>query len=306
MNALETQALARKFWRKEAVRGIDLAVPEGSIYAFLGPNGAGKTTTIKMLMNLLRPSAGTAAVLGVPSTRLRARHFEEIGYVSEDQEMPEWTTVAGLLSYLKPFYPSWDEELCGQLLERFELPLNRKLKHLSRGMKMKARLVSSIAYRPKLLVMDEPFSGLDPLVRDQLVEGILELGDRDGWTVLISSHDLAEVENLCSHVGFLSLGLLRLSESLESVLDRFREVEVVFDESPERRPVLPLDWLDIQQSGRTLRFVMPDFDGERSPEKLRGVFPGLGDLTVRPMTLRAIFTALARSGEGSLDRVSAA
>ncbi|MCB1034754.1 MAG: ABC transporter ATP-binding protein [Acidobacteria bacterium] len=296
MNAIETEDLARKFWRKEAVRGIDLVVPEGSIYAFLGPNGAGKSTTIRMLMNLLRPSRGMARVLGVPSTQLRARHFEAIGYVSEEQEMPEWMTVQGLLSYLKPFYPSWDDALCGELLERFELPLDRKLKHLSRGMKMKVRLVSSIAFRPRLLVMDEPFSGLDPVVRDQLIEGVLELGDRDGWTVLISSHDLAEVENLCSHVGFLNHGRLHLSESLESVQERFREVEVVFEEPLDCLPTLPDGWLHPQLSGRALRFVDPNFDEGATPERIRGAFPGLLEVTASPMSLRTVFTALAKDG----------
>ncbi len=305
MNAIETADLARKFWRNEAVRGIDLAVPEGSIYAFLGPNGAGKTTTIKMLMNLLRPTRGSAEILGVPSTKLRARHFESIGYVSEEQEMPEWMTVQGLLTYLEPFYPTWDDTLCSQLLKRFELPLDRKLKHLSKGMKMKARLISSIVYRPKLLVMDEPFSGLDPLVRDQLIEGILELEDQDGWTILISSHDLSEVENLCSHVGFLADGRLHVSESLEGLQERFREVEVVFEEPPGKLPFLSSDWLNPQLSGRTLRYVDSSFDPESSPAKARSAFPDLCDLGVNPMTLRSVFTALAKDSNPILKAASA-
>jgi len=305
MNAIETQGLTRKFWGKKAVDGLDLEVPEGSIYAYLGPNGAGKTTTLKMLMNLLRPSSGEARVLGVRSTDLDARAFEKIGYVSEDQELPGWMTVRRFLAYLKPFYPTWDDALCRQLLDKLELPMNRKLKHLSRGMKMKAKLVSSLVYRPKLLVLDEPFSGLDPLVRDQLVEGILELGGEEKWTILVSSHDVAEVESLCSHVGFLAHGQLELSEDLESLHDRFREVQVVFEEAPSVLPELPVGWIHPRLENRVLRFVDTGFDATRTEEALRQRVPGIFDSTATPMTLREIFLALAvaaRDGEAGSGR----
>ncbi len=294
MNAIETHGLTRTFWRKEAVHDLDLVVPTGSFFAYLGPNGAGKTTTIKLLMNLIRPTAGEATVLGVPATGLRPEHFAEIGYVSEDQEMPEWMSVGRLLAYLRPFYPSWDEALCRDLLTRFELPLDRPIKYFSRGMKMKARLVSSLVYRPRLLVLDEPFSGLDPLVRDQLVEGILELGDREGWTVFISSHDLSEVESLCSHVGFLQEGRLVLAESLESLQDRFREVEVLFTEAPTNLPATPSHWLHPELSGRLLRAVDPRYE-PGSENRIRAELPGVEDVTAAPMTLKGIFLALART-----------
>ena len=115
--------------------------------------------------------------------------------------MPEWMTVGYFLAYLKPFYPTWDDARAEELLRQFDLPRDRKLKHLSRGMKMKAALASSLAYRPKLIVLDEPFSGLDPLVRDEFIEGLLESAGEA--TILISSHDLAEIESFASHVGYL-------------------------------------------------------------------------------------------------------
>jgi ABC-type multidrug transport system ATPase subunit len=295
MNAIETHGLSRSFWGRKAVNGLDLAVPEGSIYAFLGPNGAGKTTTIKMLMNLLRPSSGSATVLGTPSTKLRGRAFETIGYVSEDQELPGWMTVGRFLAYLQPFYPEWDRDLCGQLLERLQLPLETKLKHLSRGMRMKAKLISSLVYRPRLLVLDEPFSGLDVLVRDQLLEGILSLAAQEGTTVFMSSHDLGEVENLCSHIGFLGQGRLRLSEDLDTLRDRVREVEVLFAEAPSGLPELPSDWLDPQLEGRTLRFVHRRFDPDTLEREVRGFFPGSLEIQPATMTLRQIFLAFAKT-----------
>ena len=173
--AIETERLARSFGRKTVLRDVDLRVPTGSIYAFLGPNGAGKTTTIKVLLNLLEPSGGTAHVLGTRSTRLGPQHRQSIGYVSENQELPLWMTAEQLCAFCKPLYPTWDDELCERLLIQFALPRKSRLRSFSRGMRMKAALVVALAFRPKLLVLDEPFSGLDPVVRDELIEGILEM-----------------------------------------------------------------------------------------------------------------------------------
>src|SRR3984893_11647287 len=215
--------LSKKFRGVLAVDRLDLSVPEGAIYALVGTNGAGKTTTIKTLMNIFRPSGGSAEVLGVDTRRISPRELSQIGYVSENQEMPEWMTVKYLLAYLKPFYPQWDDDLAQEMMREFDLPLDRKLRHLSRGMKMKAALASSLAYRPKLIVLDEPFGGLDPLVRDEFIEGLLERAA--GATVLISSHDLAEIESFASHIGYLDRGRLLFSEEMGTLAARFREVE---------------------------------------------------------------------------------
>src|SRR5208282_2221531 len=209
MHAIETVALTKKFRRVEAVHDLKLQVVEGSVYALMGPNGAGKTTLIKLLMNLLRPSTGRASMLGSDASGLRGERLETIGYVSENQKLPEWQSVGAFLRYLRPYYPTWDRALETQLVQRFELPLKQKLKHLSRGMRMKASLASVLAYRPRLIVMDEPLSGLDPLVRDDLMEALVDLAGET--TVLISSHDLAEIDNFASHVGYMDGGRLRLS-----------------------------------------------------------------------------------------------
>jgi ABC-2 type transport system ATP-binding protein len=188
--------LHKRFRKTEAVAGLSLEVPEGQVTAFLGPNGAGKSTTIKCLLNLHRPDSGSASVLGTDSRKLGPAQFKQIGYVSENMELPLWMTVKQFLDYCRPLYPNWDKAFEAQLLTQFDLPLATKLKDLSRGMRMKAALLSSLAYRPKLVVLDEPFSGLDPLVRDEFIRGLLELTEQEGWTVFVSSHDIEEVQRL--------------------------------------------------------------------------------------------------------------
>src|SRR5580658_2185017 len=142
-NAISTVALSKRFRRMDALQGLTLEVPEGSIFALVGTNGAGKTTTIKTTMNILQPTSGHATVLGTDSRRMGPRDFARIGYVSENQEMPDWMTVGYFLDYLKPFYPSWDDAHAAELVGQLQLPRDRKLRHLSRGMRIKAALASS-------------------------------------------------------------------------------------------------------------------------------------------------------------------
>jgi ABC-2 type transport system ATP-binding protein len=173
--------------------------------------------------------------------------------VSENQELPEWMRVGALLEYLRPFYPSWDRALENELISQFDLPRDRKLGNLSRGMRMKAALASALAYHPKLIVLDEPFTGLDPLVRDELIQGLLERAEES--TILVSSHDLGEIESFASHVGYLEQGRLRFSEELAQLVERFREVQVTFD-GPSRLPEKdPESWMQINSSAAVVRFI---------------------------------------------------
>jgi len=295
MNIIETHNLSRRFWRTEAVSGLDLAVPEGSITALLGPNGAGKTTTIKLLMNLILPSAGDARVLGVDSRKLGPREFARIGYISENQQLPLWMTVRQLLDYCRPFYPTWDRTLEKSLLAQFDLPPERKLKHLSRGMLMKASLLSSLAYRPKLLVLDEPFSGLDPLMRDEFVRGVLEVSSLGEWTVLVSSHDIEEVERLADHVTVLDGGRMRLSESAATLQGRFRRVEVTGAAASATPPPAALEW---EQAGGLSKFIETNYAGEATEQAWREKFPG-ASVTVHAMSLREIFLTFARTSRST-------
>ena len=297
MNIIETSHLSHRYWRTEALQDLTLAVPTGSVMALLGSNGAGKTTTIKVVMNLLRPTTGSARVLGVDSRQLGEREFAQIGYVSENQKLPEWMTVRQLLDYCRPFYPTWDPALEAKLLVQFDLPPGRKLKQLSRGMKMKAALLSTLAYRPKLLVLDEPFSGLDPVVRDDFTRGLLEAAQLGDWTVLVSSHDIEEVERLADHIALLEAGRLRFTETTESLLGRFRRIEID-QEYRGQAGGLPATWLGWESGAGRASFVDSAYEREATERACRERFPEAA-VQARPMTLREIFVTLARTGRQS-------
>lgn len=292
--AIQAENLSRKFRRVTAVNGLNLDVPEGSIYALVGPNGAGKTTAIKVLMNILKPSAGCARVLGTESTRLAGKCFTDIGYVSENQRLPEWMRVDYFFNYLRPFYPRWDHDLEASLIRQFDLPLDRKLRHLSRGMKMKASLASSLAYHPKLIVLDEPFTGLDPLVRDELIEGLLERASEA--TILISSHDLAEIESFASHVGYMEQGRLKFSEDAAALSGRFREVLVNLETAATLAGPAPETWMRFTATGRSAQFIESAFNEERTRAEIHRLMGEPRNITFTPMSLRDIFLAIAKTG----------
>lgn len=298
-HAIRTDNLTKKFRHVDALRSLNLELPTGAIYGLVGSNGAGKTTAIKILMNITEPSGGRAEILGVDSRKLAGQAFASIGYVSENQDLPEWMTVANLLGYLRPFYPTWDNDLEKALVAQFDLPLDRKLRHLSRGMRMKAALASSLAYHPKLIVLDEPFTGLDPLVRDELIEGMLERAAEA--TVLISSHDLAEIESFASHIGYIEQGMLRFSEEMSTLGNRFREIEVTLAEPVPMPAQMPSTWLQPQSSGAVVRFVDSQFDSERTAAEIRRCFGNTAAVSGSPMSLRSIFLALARSGRSGVQ-----
>ena len=285
---IRTFELTKKYARNEALHGLTQDVPEGSVFALLGPNGAGKSTAIKTVMNILRPTAGRAEILGVDSRRIGPAHLARVGYVSENQQLPEWMTVSAFLGYCKPFYPEWRDEDAAELVRGFDLPLDRPLKSLSRGMRVKAALASSLAYRPKLIVLDEPFSGLDVLVREELIESIVERTPEA--TVFLASHDLAEIESFATHIAYLNEGRLEFVEEMPSLAERFREVEVTTDEdAPADRPAT---WLNVERSAHVVRFTDSRFQGE---SEIAARFPGAAAIAARPMTLRGIVIALARS-----------
>lgn len=294
MNVIETHGLTRAFGPKDAVRSLDLTVPAGVVCALLGPNGAGKTTTIKMLMNLIRPTAGEARVLGTDSRKLAVPEKARIGYISENQELPDWMSVREFLDYCRGFYPTWDIELEGQLLAKLALPEDRKIKHLSRGMRMKAALLAALAYRPELLVLDEPFSGLDPAVRDDFVRGVFAAAGEGQWSVLISSHDIDEVERIADWIAVIDDGRLKLSESLESLQARFRRVEITLPGERVLSDVeLVSDWRDVEQSGRLLRFVETAYRGAESELGYAERFPGAG-VAATVVSLRDLYLTVAR------------
>jgi ABC-2 type transport system ATP-binding protein len=296
MNAvIETHGLSHRYANVTAVQDLYLSVPEGSIYAFLGQNGAGKTTTIKLLLNLLQPIKGTATILGVDSTRLSPIEFAQIGYVSENQQLPEWMTIQQLVDFCRPMYPTWDPAFCSKMLKDFHLPSDRKLKNLSRGMKMKVALLTSLAYRPRLLVLDEPFTGLDPLVRDEVIHGILELTEQENWSVFISSHDIDEVERLADWVGFIDGGRLRVAESTTDLCGRFKRLDCVVPIGTHPGLSSPQSWLVPELNSRSFSVIESKYLAGESERQLAGLFPGATDVTATDLSLREIYVALAQT-----------
>ena len=292
---IEIRNLRKQYRRTLAVDDLNLDVPVGAVTAFLGPNGAGKTTTIKCLLNMLTPDGGEVRVLGADSRRLGTAEFQQIGYVSENQELPLWMTVQQFMDYCRPMYPTWDAAFAAKMLREFDLPPAAKLKALSRGMRMKAALLSSLAYRPKLVVLDEPFSGLDPLVRDEFIRGMLELTEQEGWSVFVSSHDIAEVERLADRVAIIHRGRIQLDEAAEALMGRFRFVEISLVGEAVLPVKLPANWLNVEASGRVVRFADAHFQEAELATVTGKLFPATRQMNVTPMDLREIFVALART-----------
>ena len=296
-HAIETEGLTCRYGRTRAVDQLTMRVPTGSIYALLGPNGAGKTTTLKALMNLRQPASGVARVLGVDSRALGPADLARIGYVSENQRIPSNLTIGEIEAFCRPWYPTWDAVLATELRERFGLDPRARIKSLSRGTRLKVQCLLALAPRPRLLILDEPFSGLDPVVRDDLTTGILSLADRDGWSVLLTSHEMDDVERLADHVGFLANGALLVEEPMQTLLARFRRVEVALADGaivPDQRPP---SWLGFSIDGRAARFV--DSQASADAEAAwRAAFPGAA-IESSPMSLRDVFVALTRSQAGA-------
>ena len=296
---IESSGLTRRFRGCEAVTSVDLAIPEGTVFAYLGPNGAGKTTTIRMLLGMLRPTAGSSFVFGIDSTRLGRSHYEQIGFVSPDQKLPKGMTLAELIQYLKPMYPTWDDGFCEQLRTEFDLPLDRKIKALSRGMRMKVALLAALAFRPRLLVLDEPFSGLDPLVREEVLTGIIELTEQERWTVFVSSHDLDDVQRLADWVGIIDHGRLQVSEPIDTLQARFRRLAFQVEADTPDPARTPAGWLERRREGGQVRLVESAYEEQSSLSRVREAYPSAWDFEIEPMSLREIFVTLARHGRAN-------
>jgi ABC-2 type transport system ATP-binding protein len=290
---IEARNVEKRFGSYEALSGLSFSVAEGSVYALIGANGAGKTTTIKMMMNILAPTRGDLTLMGTPSRELTSYHFSQIGYVSESQVLPAQMAVGAYLDYLRPFYPNWDEALERAMLERFKLPVERKIRALSHGMRIKVALVAALAFKPKLLVLDEPFSGLDPLVRDDLVESVLS--HAEDLTIFISSHELNEIESFVSDVGFLDQGRLLFENSIEVLNARIRLIRVTLQSTARPPDTFPKAWIDPCMSGNALSFVHTEFAEDRLTSEIAAVFGDVKFVQAEPLDLRSIFTAFARA-----------
>ena len=294
---IETQGLTRQFGSRAAVNGVTFSLPEGAAMALVGANGAGKTTMMRILLNILRPTSGSARVFGKASTELRAGDFERIGYASENLELPLRMSVASYFDYLRPLYPRWDVKLETRLRGDFGLPPERQIGKLSHGMRVKTMLASALAFRPPLLVLDEPLGGLDPAIRDDVLEGLIDRAA--DTTILMSTHELADIEGFATHVAFMQEGVLLFEDEIDTLVQRMREVHVTTPAPCDRPFDLPGSWLAPKRKDRALQFSDQDFVSEAElRERLAAAGLTVDKLEVRPLSLREIAVALMRSKGG--------
>lgn len=304
MAVVEVDSVSYSYGTREALHDLNLSIPEGALYALLGPNGSGKTTLLQILMGLRRAQKGRVSLFGIDSGALSIDDRASIGYIAEGQALPGWMRLDQLEAYLEPLYPTWDRALASHLRERFELDPGRTIRSLSRGQHMKAALLCALAPRPQLLLMDEPFTGMDALVKDELVRGLLESAGSEGWTVLLCSHDIGELELLADWVGFLANGRMSLSQTMDAVRGRFKHVEVVTDGVDTIDRANGDDWLSLERAGNRLTFVMSNADSGFESQ-LRSHFSSAAHVDVRDATLREVFVALAKQSSSRMSGVAA-
>lgn len=225
---IDVLELSRTFGRTQALTSVTLSLPRGAVYGLVGANGAGKTTLIRHLLGLLRAQHGTVRVFGLDPVAEPVRVLSRIGYLSEENDLPAWMRVDELLRYSRAFYPAWDEGYADELRRAFALDPDARIRDLSRGQKARAGLLVALAHRPELLLLDEPSSGLDPIVRRDILGAVIRTVAEEGRTVLFSSHLLDEVEQVADHVTMIDAGRIVLSQPLATI----RELHRVGDRVP--------------------------------------------------------------------------
>lgn len=228
--AIQVLDLHKRFGDIHAVQGVSLDVQAGEILSLLGPNGAGKSTTIKMLMGMLSITSGRALALGIDVAVERERMKQRVGYVPENHCVYPWMRVGESIGFTRSFYETWNDELCIQLLKLFELDTRKKVKHLSKGMRVKLSLLLAICHEPEVLILDEPMAGLDAVVREEFLDGVLQtICDRQ-CTILFSSHTLDDVQRMADTIGILHEGRLLLHRPVDELLASTKRVRAVLSD----------------------------------------------------------------------------
>lgn len=237
-SVIDIRGLTRHFGQKAALHDVTLEVPRGRVFGLVGENGAGKTTLIKHILGLLKAQIGSVRIFGRDPVEDPVGVLSRIGCLSEDRDLPDWMRIDEMLRYMQAFYSTWDEKFADELCRRFELTLRQRVGTLSRGQRARAGLVTALAHRPDLLVLDEPSSGLDPLVRQDILAAIVRTVADEGRTVLFSSHLLDEVERVADHVAMVHEGRLVMSESLDQIKLVHRRFTVRFAQPQYSPPKL--------------------------------------------------------------------
>ena len=272
----------------EALRGLDLNVPTGSICGFLGRNGAGKTTTIKILLGMSRPTSGEARVLGLDATspdasvEIRRRS----GFVSEEKDLYGYMTVVEMVRFTAAFFPRWRRDLEERYLRRFELPPLRKVSALSKGMRTKLALLLALCRGAELLILDEPTSGLDPTIAEEVLQAIVSHVANEELTVFFSSHQIAEVEQITDRIVIIDRGRAVVSGALDDLRESYRRIQLVFDGDAPKAVFTAPGVARVERKGRVLS-VLSSANAEAIVAEARRLDPVSVD--VAPVSLKEIF-----------------
>lgn len=291
---IETAGLQKRYDDVEALRGLDLQVPTGSIFGFLGKNGAGKTTTIKVLLGMARPDGGHAHVFGLSPSDAHAgiEVRRRTAFVSDEKDLYDYMTVAEMIAFTRSFYPRWRGDLEQQYLRKFDLSAHRTIKGLSRGTRTKVALLLALCRGAELLILDEPTSGLDPAMAEDVLQSLVSHAAGEGATVFFSSHQLTEVEQIADHVAIVDRGQTLVSGALDDLRAQYQRIQLVFEgDAPEFRVHAP-GTHRLRRKGRAIT-ILSSHSGPALLDELRGYRPT--SLDVSPVTLKEIFLESVRT-----------
>lgn len=294
--AIETIDLTKRFGWTLAVKNLSLQVPQGSTFGLIGPNGAGKSTTIKMLMGVLRPTDGTAKLVGHDTLDEWLPVRQNVGYVPEVHQMDQWMRVGQVVGFCRSLYDSWNDKVCQDMLNLFHLDTNKKVRHLSKGMKVKLSLTLAVSHDPQVLILDEPMAGLDPLAREEFLDGVLRTICERGQTVLFSTHSLDDVQRLADTVGILYDGRLLVHRRIDDLLASTRRLRATLQQE-SITPEAPDKTIWQQVHGREWLLTVADY----SPEIVDRVRSqdGVAQVEVQAIGLEDLFKDFVKSQRAS-------
>jgi ABC-2 type transport system ATP-binding protein len=288
---VEIERLSRDFGARQALNEVSLRVERGSVFGLVGENGAGKTTLIRHVLGLLKAKHGSVRVFQLDPVKYPTDVLGRIGYLSEDRDLPDWMTVAQLMKYSQAFYRGWDETFADQLRDQFELDPRQPVKQLSRGQRARVGLLIALAHRPDLLILDEPSSGLDPVVRRDILTAIIRTVADEGRTVLFSSHLLEEVERVADWVAMIHNGRVGLCAPLPEILQQHRCLVLRFESPQPAQPNLP-GMISCHGEGREWMVLC---NGNHEDLRAAAVKSGAQIMDEHTPTLDEIFLARARN-----------
>ncbi|HPO12419.1 MAG TPA: ABC transporter ATP-binding protein [Candidatus Hydrogenedentes bacterium] len=294
--------LSRKFWRKQALEHVSLEIPRGCVFGLVGENGAGKTTLVKHLMGLLKAQSGKVRVFGMDPVNDPEGVLARVGYLSENRDLPDWMRVRELILFTRAFFPQWDDAYAEELRDLFGLDPVIKIRNLSRGQRAQMGLLVALAHRPDLLILDEPSSGLDAVVRHDILSAIIRTVADEGRTVLFSSHLLDEVEYVADHVAFLHEGRLAFSAPLADIKAEYRLFTLHFDTPPPQPPLIETA---LTRTGAGLEWTFLTQGDPDIPQRAAAQF-GASVVDAGEPSLEEIFVARVRGKRTKLAGISVA